>query len=188
MGNYCYMKRLNTQAAGGAAPPAEGAAPEGAIPTPAGGAAPPAEGAAPEGAIPTPAGGAAPPAGTPKAVTPTPAGGATPAPPVGGATTSPVLSPSTPLPTASPVNSTSASEGANDMITASITGGIIKSSKAIATPGLYNDEYNDNISNPEITSNELYNNKSLSSTPMEIVVSNQGQELASNNNNQQGTT
>ncbi|CAG8720199.1 5006_t:CDS:2 [Rhizophagus irregularis] len=57
-------------------------------------------------------------------------------------------------------------------------------SKAIATPG---NENNNNISNPGIMNDDLYHNKMLP-IPIELVIPNQGQELAPNYNNQQGAT
>ncbi|CAB4479369.1 unnamed protein product [Rhizophagus irregularis] len=62
-----------------------------------------------------------------------------------------------------------------------------ENSKAIATPGLNNNENNNNNSNPGIMNDDLYHNKMLP-TPIELVIPNQGQELAPNYNNQQGAT
>jgi hypothetical protein len=59
-----------------------------------------------------------------------------------------------------------------------------ENSKAIATPELNNNEKR-NISNPEITKSELYNEPTLT----ELVISNQGQKFIPNSNyNNQRTT
>ncbi|CAB4479377.1 hypothetical protein RhiirA1_460459 [Rhizophagus irregularis] len=109
----------------------------------------------------------------------------------------------------SSVNSSNPSESGNS-IAASIIGGTVsnlilifivglyyflvrmykdkkENSKAIATPGLNNNE--NIISNPGITNNGLYNNEPI---PTELIISNYGQEFVSNspnyNNNQRGIT
>ncbi|GES82046.1 ATP-dependent helicase brm-like [Rhizophagus clarus] len=171
---------------GGDVPSIGSGAPKAKVIPPAEGDAPSAEGAPPAGGDAVPSAGSAP-----------PAGGATPS--AGGAEGAlPVPLTARPSASSSSVtlsgNSTSPSEGANKLITASIIGGIVsilififivglcfflvkmyknkkESSKAIATPGLNNNEYNDNISSSGMimTNNEVF-------------------EFAPNNNNQLETT
>ncbi|PKK41956.1 hypothetical protein RhiirC2_804643, partial [Rhizophagus irregularis] len=57
-----------------------------------------------------------------------------------------------------------------------------KNNEAIAIPRLNNNENRNNISNPGVTNNEIYDDKLLPTSPTNIVISNKG----SNYNNQQG--